>query len=421
MDSATFPFIVYAIRNNQPTNTKTGPSEMDSITVVLKIVATDYATLSELGDACRTAFDYQKDLPEDITKLYFESENFEYDDDFQANGLYVLNQQYLAKVRRPSTAVITEFIFNVDTRITSSTSTGITDFALPLISAGTYDFNVDWGDNTNDDITAYNQSEVTHRYTTGGEYKITISGTLIGFVFNNGGDARKMKDIENWGVLNINGPYSFSGCRNMTCSATDSPTISTNNLTLTFRDCFSFNGDLSNWDVSSVENFSTTFYNCVTFNQPLNDWDVRSATRMDSMFYGCFAFNQDLNNWNTSNVNNMTQTFMNCFNFNGNVSTWNTELVTNMRNMFYNAYPINKDLSAWKIGAVTNGIDFMRNIDGLSTTNYDALLISWSQQTPNSLSINFGGSKYTGGGTAEAARNTLINTYGWTIIDGGTA
>ena len=394
---------------------------MDSITVVLKIVATDYATLSELGDACRTAFDYQKDLPEDITKLYFESENFEYDDDFQANGLYVLNQQYLAKVRRPSTAVITEFIFNIDTRITSSTTTAITDFALPLMSSGTYDFNVDWGDNTNDDITAYNQSEVTHRYTTGGEYKITISGDCQKWEFNSLGDCVKMLDIENWGDLTINNPYAFKGCKNMTCSATDSPTILGVTLYGTFRDCFSFNGDLSAWDVSSIIIFSQMFFNCVSFNKSLNNWDTRSMQTMDYILYNCNQYNQDMDNWDTSRCTNMSTALMSCSNFNGNVSTWNTQFVTNMSQLFRSCYPINQDLSGWKIGAVTNASNFMQNIDGLSTANYDALLISWSQQTPNSLTINFGGSKYTGGGTAEAARNTLINTYGWTIIDGGTA
>ena len=33
--------------------------------------------------------------------------------------------------------------------------------------------------------------------------------------------------------------------------------------------------------------------------------------------------------------------------------------------------------------------------------------------------INFGGSRYTLGGAAAAARASLISVYGWTIIDGG--
>jgi len=56
----------------------------------------------------------------------------------------------------------------------------------------------------------------------------------------------------------------------------------------------------------------------------------------------------------------------------------------------------------------------------LSTVNYDALLIGWEAQAPTTgHSISFGYSKYTLGSTAEAARTSLISTYGWTITDGG--
>ena len=70
--STKFPYIVYGIRNNQPTNTKSGTSRMDTVTVVLKIVGDSYSILSELSDACRQALDYRDDLPEGISKLYFQ-------------------------------------------------------------------------------------------------------------------------------------------------------------------------------------------------------------------------------------------------------------------------------------------------------------------------------------------------------------
>jgi hypothetical protein len=84
--STKFPYIVYGIRNNQPTNTKSGTSRMDTVT--------------ELSDACRQALDYRDDLPEGISKLYFQTEGYEYDDDFKSNGVYVLTQQFIAKIRR---------------------------------------------------------------------------------------------------------------------------------------------------------------------------------------------------------------------------------------------------------------------------------------------------------------------------------
>ena len=70
---------------------------------------------------------------------------------------------------------------------------------------------------------------------------------------------------------------------------------------------------------------------------------------------------------------------------------------------------------------VNNLQDFLLNA-GLSTASYDATLIGWAAQTVQSgLTCDFGNSQYTAGGAAEAARKTLINTYGWTITDGGAA
>jgi len=57
----------------------------------------------------------------------------------------------------------------------------------------------------------------------------------------------------------------------------------------------------------------------------------------------------------------------------------------------------------------------------LSTANYDALLLAWSAQNPpNNININFGTSKYTGGGAVATARAALVSS-GWTITDGGIA
>jgi hypothetical protein len=76
------------------------------------------------------------------------------------------------------------------------------------------------------------------------------------------------------------------------------------------------------------------------------------------------------------------------------IGEWNVETVTNMLNMF--------------------------NATTLSTSNYDSLLVGWgAQNVQNGLSFHGGGSKYTSGGAAEAARTHLINVHGWTITDGG--
>jgi surface protein len=112
------------------------------------------------------------------------------------------------------------------------------------------------------------------------------------------------------------------------------------------------------------------------------------------MFYGCTLFNQPLSNWNTSKVANTSLMFYNCVNFNQDISAWNIEAMTNMSNMLQGA-------TAW------------------SRTNYDLALISWANQNVKD-GISFRcASQYTLGGAAQAARDHLTGTHGWTITDNG--
>jgi hypothetical protein len=93
-----------------------------------------------------------------------------------------------------------------------------------------------------------------------------------------------------------------------------------------------------------------------------------------------------------------------------------------MNLMFGNADDFDQNISSWDINQVSNFGNFMQSATGLSTVNYDALLIAWDAQGAMSYSgtVNFGGSQYTSGGAAEAARTSLISKWGG-IIDGGAA
>ena len=82
--------------------------------------------------------------------------------------------------------------------------------------------------------------------------------------------------------------------------------------------------------------------------------------------------------------------------------------------------PFDQDISGWDITSVTNMSGFMTGNTAFSTANYDALLVAWEAQTPQSnISVSFGDAQYTSGSSAETARTSLINTYNWTISDGG--
>ena len=59
---------------------------------------------------------------------------------------------------------------------------------LPLVSSGTYDFTVDWGDGTQDTITSHDDAAVTHTYPSAGTYTVQIAGTISGWQFDDGGE-----------------------------------------------------------------------------------------------------------------------------------------------------------------------------------------------------------------------------------------
>jgi surface protein len=311
-----------------------------------------------------------------------------------------------------------QFVFTIDTENTSSGSSLNTQFMMPLVSGGSYNATVNWGDGSSDTITSYNQQEVTHTYTSAGQYEVSIEGTIEGWKFNNAGDRLKMLDIKQWGVLDLSTHSAFYGCTNLDASATDAPTVSSTSFLRMFRDCTNFDGAIGNWDVSTVTNLQECFYLATTFNKSLNSWNVSNVTNLNSTFRECPSFDQDLNSWDTSNVENMYRTLYNCRQFNGDIYSWDTTNVENMQQMFYNCDLFDQSLAAWTIANVSNFTNFMQNATGLSTSNYDATLIAWAAGVVDTgISINFGGSQFTE--SAYAARFSLIEDDGWTIVDGG--
>ena len=111
--------------------------------------------------------------------------------------------------------------------------------------------------------------------------------------------------------------------------------------------------------------------------------------------------------------------FRNNVAFNQDISNWDVSAVTNMSNMFDGASAFNQDLNLWDVTSVTN-MSSMFNSITLSTANYDALLIGWSAQNVQS-NIVFGGGNSQYSSTSQTARDNLIQTFGWTVTDGGAA
>ena len=212
---------------------------------------------------------------------------------------------------------------------------------LPLVSNGSYNFQVDWGDGTRETITAWNQSEKTHQYASTGIYEVRIIGGISGWYFRNVGDDEKLIEISSWGPLTITDGYQgFYRCVNLDVTAIDAPTISTYRLTSFFNTCnVGSQGNMNFWDTSSVTAMNSVFAHS-DFNQPIGNWDLSNVTTTYGMFEKCYNFNQPIGDWDTSNV-------------------------TTMRRMFDNTSSTNKmsfdqDIGSWDVGKVTDFREFMR-------------------------------------------------------------
>ena len=262
----------------------------------------------------------------------------------------------------------TPFVFSVDT---TNAGSAADTFVLPLVLDGVINMVVDWGDATTDNITVWNQADVTHVYAASGTYTISITGTIRGWQFGGGGDKDKILNISYWGDFDFTIKDAFKRCTNLTSTATDTPAV---NLT----------------------DFAFMFESCSSFNPPnIHLWDMAAVTRINWMFFGCTAFDQPIGSWNTANVYEISY-------------------------MLYNCTSFDQDLSAWNVASVTNYGGFLTN-GTLSTVNYDALLIGWDAQAVSAGEApDFGNSIFTNcTGAAFTARENLINSDGWTITDGG--
>lgn len=88
-----------------------------------------------------------------------------------------------------------------------------------------------------------------------------------------------------------------------------------------------------------------------------------------------------------------------------------------------------QDMSGWDISGISSNQGyFMRGQEysplkdvNMSVSNYDATLVGWGAHASSAnsgVTVNFGITRYTAGGTAESGKTALENA-GWTITDGG--
>jgi len=289
-----------------------------------------------------------------------------------------------------------------------------------------YDFTIDWGDGTIEEIVEIAPEAFEHTYEIAGTYTVSIKGEFPSFSFEE--DYSYVKSIDQWGdVVWKDLSFAFALCANMQYNASDVPDLSnvtsleglfygagffnadlgdwdTSNITnmeRTFSGSKSFNGDISSWDTSNVTNMSEMFAGTDVFNADIGNWDTSNVLDMSGMFFGAYTFNIDIGNWNTSNVTDMTNMFRTANSFNGNINDWKTSSVTTMSGMFAHATSFNGDLSEWN---TTNVANMQMMFKG--ATSFDQDLGGWDIGSLTMLEDMFIGS----GISAVNLSNTFI---GW--------
>ena len=225
---------------------------------------------------------------------------------------------------------------------------------LPYEVGGTYSGTIYWGDGTTSENT-YATRE--HIYTTPGDYTILIEGTIIGWVLALTGMAQKLVSISKWGGINFGntGGY-FSGCTELTITATDTPNFTgTTNLTSMFEDCTSLTDipNIAAWPTQNVTDMSRMFMSATSFNGDLAGLQVDSVTDMTDMFNDASAFNGTLN-WSVSSLVNARRMFYQATSFEGyGLEGWSTAALEDASYMFAGATSFNGQIGQWVTSSVT--------------------------------------------------------------------
>ena len=262
---------------------------------------------------------------------------------------------------------------------TWKTTTADELITLPIIGS---DMTVNWGDGN----TTTASGSVSHTYNTAGDYTVQITGDLTRFNLNSGADASKLVSLDQWGNTTWETMQgAFRGADSMVYNADDAPNLSgVTDMTGMFAETFSFNGDLSSWNVSSVTDMSDMFYES-SFNGNISSWDVSSVTDMSDMFIDAYSFNGNISSWDVSSVTDMSAMFFSAASFNGDLSSWNVSSVTDMSEMLA-SISFNQPLSSWDVSSVTD----MSNMFAY-TSSFNQTLSSWDVSSVTNMTGMFSG------------------------------
>lgn len=227
------------------------------------------------------------------------------------------------------TDIDASFEMIIDTTLDSS---GSRQISIPMVSNGSYNYYVDWGDGTTStQITTYNDPVATHTYASDGEYTVKLIGSLNRLQFNQDVNiATDLKEVTKC-TLNFSALSSmFQDCINLTAIPEDifSYSIDVIDMISIFRNCSSlqiipvglFDNNVNATSFSSVflnsgiTSIPTGLFNS---NELVSDFSFAfSNTQITTIPAGLFN--------NCTNVNNMSS----CFSNNSHLTTIPNNLFT---------------------------------------------------------------------------------------------
>ncbi len=174
---------------------------------------------------------------------------------------------------------------------TWETTAGDTVITIPTFPNATYNYDIDWNNDSVIDETGIT-GNATHNYGSAGIHTVRIVGIFPRIFINEGTEKDKIRSIEQWGTTAWTSmANAFSGATYVINNAQDTP------------------------DLSGVSSLFKMFAN---------------ASKIGGIGTGSWL-------WNTGNITGMAQMFLNAGSFDKDISFWSVILVSNFNNMFLGA------------------------------------------------------------------------------------
>jgi surface protein len=276
-----------------------------------------------------------------------------------------------------------------------------------------YDFTINWGDGTIEEINLDNPTHISHVYETAEQHTVAIigdfpaiqisgfEGDLYNIIDPQPKDGFGLIGIKQWGDIQwqtMDQAFSYASTLEF-YNATDAP------------------------DLTNVTSLSRMFAQASLFDGDLDNWDVTTVTEMFAMFSLATSFNGNIESWSTENVTNMQAMFFEATSFNGDISGWNTGSVKRMAYMFQDASTFDQFLGDWDISSIdpvnASGLEGMLDNSGMSPNNFADTLIGWeaADNAPSDIVLGAVDVQLCFKPEATTAFQSLTdpNTYNWTI------